>query len=1427
LRQSFRIAIVSPDYSDVDTQEGPSPGDFGSYTKFNYSRVHSNFRWRLPFPDGTTNRANFNPNLLSNPLDNRASIVYGEKEVWQLHSVESKTHIAQFYYSNREDALGVIDLDLGKDTSKKMVKLDSIVLYARADFMNNPDKAVPIKKVSFSYSYLLCPNIPNSTTSSGKLTLTKIYITYGRSEKGGFSPYEFSYDGSSILNIPNGLDYNYQGYNRWGTFQRSLKTTGSCDAQTSALGNDDYPYVVQDSALQAKYAAAWNLTKIKLPSGGLIEVTYESHDYAYVQNKPAMEMLQIEGLGRDTDFPGNVPDLFLSGPVKTQNDYLYFKLRTPISSGTVAQKKNIVGRDYLKEIFGSKNLYFKCLVDLKSTCNGSCPHYEYVFGYAEIDDWGVCTNSPNYGFIKLKQVCLSDRDINSNCVKVNPIAKAGWQFTRIHYPDLIHRSNLMQNSTPINPEAPANATSFVKTLVEPFADMLRGVQTSLLGPNRFCLDNNYSQKLVPLKSWIRLYSPEGKKLAGGSRVKRITITDNWTAMSTVNDKGTYGQEFSYRTELGPFRNFGDGMTKRWISSGVASYEPMIGGDENPFRQPETYNETLKLAPDNRYYQELPYGESFLPSPQIIYSRVAVTTLRYDNNGLLATPQCVSTGQTISEYYTAKDYPTRISKTNIQVLPAKSSPIAAFLKLDYKEYMNASQGFCIELNDMHGKPKAQWNYDDKGQRISGMEYLYKTKKKDTDPTAAIKLEPVVDSLDNTATVINRDGIIQKKQIGIDFQVTADSRESKQETRTRGVAINSENFLVGVFPMAAIIPWPIWENEKVRFRSMSISKVINRYALLEKVVAYDASSRIETENIAYDAETGEVLVTRTFNEFGDPIYNVKYPAHFAYPGMRQAYENWGVQLSSVSIVSNPPVNVGTRLQLNPTTAKFFQAGDELMVSRANGTSPMRAWVLNANNVVGNYSIDLIDAQGASLTTYLTSDLLNIKVIRSGKRNQQSFEIGSVTVHKVNPVEGVNSLFINPSNVIDASVTEYADYWVNSRFACTTIASRGEKGTIEEAERIPVGRTNHYRYGHRGVWRPLKSWVNLTDRKPVTPLANLQTDIRNDGKYQSFQSFWVLPTQSETPWSKNTSGWTWTSEATKYNNYGFQIEARDPLNRYSAELPGYGNTQAIAVAANARYREIHFDGFEENGLSFLRVCPNDSTKHFPHLFGGSISKTFSHTGSYSLKVTPGGTAQNGNPSVFVFDPVTLPTSDQPGTAPTSETNIADSNYDVPQFGMAKDSVYLISAWVRTSDLYAENKTSYDNKTRIEFEVYSNSTGLYTTTSLVPSGNVIDGWQRISQIVTVPSNASSFRFKFINTNTVASALDAYFDDFRVQPFRSSMKTYVYDVRSNRLVAALDDENYATIYEYNNEGMLERVKRETEKGIITVQETRTGIKKQ
>jgi hypothetical protein len=57
-------------------------------------------------------------------------------------------------------------------------------------------------------------------------------------------------------------------------------------------------------------------------------------------------------------------------------------------------------------------------------------------------------------------------------------------------------------------------------------------------------------------------------------------------------------------------------------------------------------------------------------------------------------------------------------------------------------------------------------------------------------------------------------------------------------------------------------------------------------------------------------------------------------------------------------------------------------------------------------------------------------------------------------------------------------------------------------------------------------------------------------------------------------------------------------------------------------------------------------------------------------------------------------------------------------------------------------------------------------------------------------------------------------------------MKGFVYDPDDLKLMSELDENNYASFYEYDQEGGLVRVKKETEKGVFTIQETRSSTTK-
>jgi hypothetical protein len=109
-------------------------------------------------------------------------------------------------------------------------------------------------------------------------------------------------------------------------------------------------------------------------------------------------------------------------------------------------------------------------------------------------------------------------------------------------------------------------------------------------------------------------------------------------------------------------------------------------------------------------------------------------------------------------------------------------------------------------------------------------------------------------------------------------------------------------------------------------------------------------------------------------------------------------------------------------------------------------------------------------------------------------------------------------------------------------------------------------------------------------------------------------------------------------------------------------------------------------------------------------------------------------------------------------------------------------------------------------------------------PSGPIIDGWQRVEKVINL-TNPTTYQINLEVKNTSTTAT-YYMDDFRVCPADGKMKSFVYDSRTLRLMAQLDENNYATFYEYDDEGTLVRTKRETERGIVTIQENRSVLRR-
>ena len=161
-----------------------------------------------------------------------------------------------------------------------------------------------------------------------------------------------------------------------------------------------------------------------------------------------------------------------------------------------------------------------------------------------------------------------------------------------------------------------------------------------------------------------------------------------------------------------------------------------------------------------------------------------------------------------------------------------------------------------------------------------------------------------------------------------------------------------------------------------------------------------------------------------------------------------------------------------------------------------------------------------------------------------------------------------------------------------------------------------------------------------------------------------------------------------------------------------------------------------------------------------------------------------------------------------------------------------YVISAWVSLDEAEVPNWSSFESRpvigthlgiTEPSLEINLNDGQSVTLENIGPSGDIINGWQRMEGEFTVPSTFESWSLKLIGASTFSpnngSAVPTYFDDIRIFPADGNMQSYVYD-KDLRLQATLDHNNYATFYYYDPAGNLYLTKKETERGVMTLQET-------
>lgn len=358
------------------------------------------------------------------------------------------------------------------------------------------------------------------------------------------------------------------------------------------------------------------------------------------------------------------------------------------------------------------------------------------------------------------------------------------------------------------------------------------------------------------------------------------------------------------------------------------------------------------------------------------------------------------------------------------------------------------------------------------------------------------------------------------------------------------------------------------------------------------------------------------------------------------------------------------------------------------------------------------------------------------------------------------------------------------------------------------VPV---NPFLFGYMGNWRPYQSKVYQETRKynDVFAAGNKNMDVKNAGYFNSFNPWWRY--QNGLWIENNSSKWVTANTITLYDKYGQELENKDALGRYSAASFDFSGQLPAAVASNAMNREIYVNSFEDTKF---RATDNPATLgEFLSASSGTAINSLtdplkSHSGNYSLSL---------NSTGILLNTILHTNQHQTGNyiMPTSKGYqlLGGAGLYPNGFEPLPAQKYILNVWVK--DAQPASKT-------VNIAVAIKGEHTAPTTVALSCKAIVEGWKLLEgEINTALISGSKLQLTMKATGATVNV-----DDIRIHPKNALMKSYAYDDKNFKLMAELDENAFATFYEYDDEGSLVRVKKETERGIMTIKENRSSYKK-
>lgn len=1443
--------ITTPDYVDR-ALDGPTIDDFGGYTKFEYSRNQTDYHWRMPYQG-----FHYSPGDLSNTADDMGSFSSGDKEVYYLDKIITKTHIAVFRTSLRNDGKDAADDAAAANSttstgSKPMLKLDSICLYTN----NNGALGKLVKKTCFSYAYELCVGVPNAPIGSGKLTLKSVWFEYEGIVNAKISPYRFFYEYADPAGYPFPY-YNAANPNRFTEYDAIIATGDENPsynaANIDAWGNYQKDGWVRYNSLQHHLnqnpvadfdPAAWQLKRISLPSGGEIHVQYEQDDYQYVQNRRAMALVSLTTGSNDgaaSVFELNTDDL---GPY------------------TVAEKQQLA--DLINSELNNDKIYFKFLYSLIGNnlpALGQC-NTEYISGYAN-------TNGSTFaGLNAANNVTIAIGGSGNYALPID-ICK-----------DMVkkEKSGKINQSGNCDPSNGIDDNGTAKDVVKQLLNKMGTVFT----PSNLCM------KIEPTSSYFKIPILKAKK-GGGLRVKRLLMYD-----PDGTDDGMpalYGTEYIYKTENGE-------------SSGIATNEPATIREENalvtflPKRSDQKFLQKAISGIDREQF-EGPLGESILPAPSVGYSRIVAKNI-HDGK--------TNTGFIVSEFYTAKDFPfdmeyaggglgfsgKGVSNTdmNDQTFDKYWLNVpAVFVNISINN-MWASQGYRFVKNNMHGQPKSvstyAGNYTQGSlallSRSSFTEYEY--------------FKP-----GEKISVLRDDGTTMQKDIGKEMEVVMETRGIEDVTED----ISTEfDMSVGLIPPVLYPPYfsgsgTLSYAERKMYTHVT-SKIIDFPAIQKRVTSMQDGMVHKTDNLVFSQYTGKPVYTVASDGYDaknleqSSMHVGKYtqydiPAYTKYRELGQRAINQRFRISA------SPTDLGIALQ-NPSTGTYsldvspgssnnstgvcnalaaLTVGDLIGVNRGTVISPS-VFYFHVDGISGT-SVSILPAINYNSSTAASAGTVSeVEIISSGRTNQLNANVGSYTTYGATTstligAPNLSSKLIFMAN-LNAALNNFGSQAQDTDVEVTQPESGllGDNGCMTGSSyKVKIHKTGGQFYvqvigGSYNCKSPYYTYSpgsyflydQLTGKVLLVPGNATCTRIEVPCLVFCDTSIPLITFTNVVAASASTMNHVWP-----YTNALFDAEQLH-LTKNPYETGAKGKWRVLSSYV---YNENTQGGAKETGSVHERNYKNAGT--FTMALFNWKNPEFNDSTKWVRTSTVSKYSPNGN---------------------VLEEKDALHLYSTAKYGYSQLVPYLIaqnatygsayfesfeSSYTYGGNSYLEDKVKYtagqvtnayahSGKKSLLLGATTFTIGATSLSSQMKNNGVsfkiwVKDPQRVASPVTgsiagnitIPVNfvkvaqtgewtlyeakvktadwqtmALNGAINILLKNNIVSQPAVYVDDYIMQPLNAKVNAYVYDTRTLKLLTSFDDQHFGLYYQYNQEGKLVRKIVETERGMKTITETQYNYPK-